>query len=124
NRRFSHRRALAFSDVVGSTSYFTRFGDVAGRALQQRHLDAIDKALPLGDGRVVDTAGDGAFLCFPDTSGAARALVAIEKTIARQNIGQPVDHRLMTRIGLHWGPVLTDGTIVTGDAVNFCSRIA
>ena len=28
------------------------------------------------------------------------------------------------RVGLHYGPVLTDGTVVSGDAVNLCARVA
>ena len=30
----------------------------------------------------------------------------------------------MVRIGLHWGPVLTDGVQCTGDAVNLSARVA
>jgi class 3 adenylate cyclase len=28
------------------------------------------------------------------------------------------------RVGLHWGPALTDGAAVTGDAVNLAARVA
>ena len=38
-RRFERNLALAFSDVVNSTTYFATFGDEAGRRLQQLHLD-------------------------------------------------------------------------------------
>ena len=34
-RRFQRPMALLFTDIVGSTAYFGRFGDVAGRQLQQ-----------------------------------------------------------------------------------------
>jgi hypothetical protein len=34
-RRFERSMALAFSDIVGSTRYFARFGDEAGCRLQQ-----------------------------------------------------------------------------------------
>ena len=43
--RFERRRALVFSDVVGSTPYFARFGDEAGRQLQQRHVDLLNAAI-------------------------------------------------------------------------------
>ena len=29
------------------------------------------------------------------------------------------EHQLIVRVGLHWGPALTDGASVTGDSVNF-----
>ncbi|HXJ19470.1 MAG TPA: hypothetical protein VMT03_04485, partial [Polyangia bacterium] len=61
-RRFEQQVALGFSDIVGSTPYFARFGDEAGRKLQQRHYDFVQRATAATGGRVVDTAGDGVFL--------------------------------------------------------------
>ena len=43
-RRFERYMALAFSDIVGSTPYFARFGDAAGRQLQQLHFDLLAAA--------------------------------------------------------------------------------
>jgi class 3 adenylate cyclase len=123
-RRFERRMALAFSDIVGSTPYFQRFGDQAGRKLQQRHTDILQAVLPKHDGRIVDTAGDGAFTCFMSVDGAARALIETLTTAAKDNSTLPPEHHLSLRMGIHWGPVLTDGTVVTGDAVNLCSRVA
>ncbi len=123
-RRFEKRLALVFSDVVGSTPYFARFGDEAGRKLQQRHFDLLQSAITPEGGRVVDTAGDGAFLCFESTTSAARAMVQLQRAIVRDNDNRAQDHRLHVRVGLHVGPVLTDGQQVSGDAVNFCSRVA
>jgi class 3 adenylate cyclase len=123
-RRFEKRLALVFSDVVGSTPYFARFGDEAGRKLQQRHYDLVTAAITPEGGRVVDTAGDGVFLCFESVTAAARAMVALQRSIVRDNDSRAADHRLNLRIGIHAGPVLTDGVLVSGDAVNFCSRVA
>jgi class 3 adenylate cyclase len=123
-RRFEKRLALVFSDVVGSTPYFARFGDEAGRKLQQRHYDFVATAITPEGGRVVDTAGDGVFLCFESVTAASRAMVAMQRSIVRDNDSRAAEHRLHVRIGLHVGPVLTDGQLVSGDAVNFCSRVA
>ena len=123
-RRFEKRLALVFSDVVGSTPYFARFGDEAGRKLQQRHYDLVNAAITPEGGRVVDTAGDGVFLCFESVTTAARAMVALQRSIVLDNDSRAADHRLNLRIGIHVGPVLTDGVLVSGDAVNFCSRVA
>jgi class 3 adenylate cyclase len=123
-RRFEKLLAVVFSDVVGSTPYFARFGDEAGRTLQQRHLDLLHRAIEPREGRVVDTAGDGAFVAFPKADGAADALVELQKAITDDNLSRAHEHQLSVRMGLHFGPVLTDGTVVTGDAVNFCARVA
>lgn len=122
-RRFEKRLALVFSDVVGSTPYFARFGDEAGRKLQQRHTDLVAHAIASG-GRIVDTAGDGVFVCFEDVTKAVRAMVALLRSIVDDNDARAVEHRLHVRIGIHAGPALTDGTLVSGDAVNFASRVA
>lgn len=123
-RRFEQHLALAFSDVVGSSAYFARFGNEAGRALQLRHVDLLSAAIAPHAGRIVDTAGDGAFLCFPDVVDAARALVDLQDRVALDNEGRAAEHRLELRIGLHHGRVLTDGQLVSGDAVNLCARVA
>ncbi len=123
-RRFEKKLALAFSDVAGSTAYFSKYGDEAGRKLQQRHIDLIQRVLPKAEGRIVDTAGDGAFLCFPALNGAARAMVELQRQISIDNDSRPPEHRLQVRIGLHFGPALTDGTLVSGDSVNFSARVA
>jgi class 3 adenylate cyclase len=122
-RKFERRLALAFSDVVGSTAYFARFGDNAGRALQQRHFDMLGQVLPPAEGRIVDTAGDGAFMCFPTADQAVEALGSLQTKLVALNASRAADHHLRVRVGIHFGPALTDGTVVTGDAVNLCSRV-
>ena len=124
HRRFGRSLALVFTDVEGSTAYFARFGDEAGRALQQRHLDLLQVCLDKHGGKLVDTAGDGAFTFFEQVENACAAMRELQSSIAKQNVSRPPEHHLKVRSGIHWGPVLTDGRIVTGDSVNFCSRVA
>lgn len=122
-RKFERRVALAFSDVVGSTNYFASFGDRAGRALQQRHIDLLNEVLPPFAGRIVDTAGDGAFMCFPTADQAIESLSLAQEKIVETNATRPPEHHLLVRIGIHFGPALTDGVVVTGDSVNLCARV-
>jgi class 3 adenylate cyclase len=122
-RKFERRVALAFSDVVGSTNYFAKFGDRAGRALQQRHIDMLEEQLPATSGRIVDTAGDGAFMCFPSAEQAIEALSTLQTKLVELNASRAPEHHLLVRIGIHFGPALTDGTVVTGDSVNLCARV-
>jgi len=123
-RRFETSMALAFSDIVDSTAYFSRFGDPAGRQLQQLHFDLLTNALPVSGGRIVDTAGDGAFACFPSAVAAAEAMTALLHGISSANVHRSREQQLTVRIGLHWGHVPSDGNQVTGDAVNLCARLA
>jgi class 3 adenylate cyclase len=123
-RRFERHVALVFSDIVGSTPYFARFGDAAGRQLQQLHIDLLGRCLPAREGRIVDTAGDGAFLVFPSATAATEALIEFQQLVSRENATRARDHQLQVRIGMHWGAVLTDGVVVSGDSVNLAARVA
>lgn len=123
-RRFEKRLALVFSDMVGSTPYFATFGDEAGRKLQQRHTDLVSQVTTPAGGRIVDTAGDGVFLCFEDVTLAVRAMVELQRAIMVDNEARAAEHRLHVRVGVHFGSALTDGQLVSGDAVNFASRVS
>jgi class 3 adenylate cyclase len=124
SRRFETSAAVCFTDIAGSTAYFARFGDALGRQLQQLHIDSLERVLATHDGRLVDTAGDGAVSIFKSASDAAAAMCALQLDLNGANIHRERDHQLVLRVGLHWGRVLTDGVQVTGDVMNLCSRIA
>lgn len=124
SRRFETSAAICFTDIVGSTPYFARFGDVAGRQMQQLHIDQLSRVLADHGGRIVDTAGDGAVTFFPSANAAAAAMCQLQHQLSDENAHRERDHQLVLRIGLHWGRVLTDGVQVTGDVMNLCSRIA
>jgi class 3 adenylate cyclase len=123
-RRFERTLLMAFSDIVGSTPYFARFGDAVGRQLHQLHVDLLGQAAADAQGRIVDAVGDGVFCVFPGAAEGVRGLVAFQQALARENAVRAREHQLAVRIGLHWGPVLTDGTIVTGDSVHVAARVA
>jgi class 3 adenylate cyclase len=113
-RRFEKPLCVAFSDVVGSSGYTAKHGDEAGRMLAQRHVDLITEATSAHRGRIVDTAGDGAFCVFESVSDGVNALAALHREVGGA---------FAIRTAVHHGRVLTDGTVVSGDAVNFCARV-
>jgi len=122
--RFERSLLMAFSDIVGSTPYFARFGDAVGRQLHQLHFDLLGQAATDAQGRIVDAVGDGVFCVFPGAEAGVRGIVAFQQAMARENGARAREHQLTVRIGLHWGSVLTDGTLVTGDSVHVAARVA
>jgi class 3 adenylate cyclase len=123
-RRFERSLLMVFSDIVGSTPYFARFGDAVGRQLHQLHFDLLGESFGRAEGRLVDAAGDGAFCVFPSAEAGIRGVVAFQEAMARENATRARAHQLSVRIGMHWGSVLTDGAAVTGDAVHVAARVA
>ena len=122
-RRFEQRLALLFTDVVGSTAYISRYGDVAGRDLLQRHHRLLRRVIDEVGGRIVDTAGDGAFCALKTARDGAVALVRFHNGVLEDNASVASVHRLRVRSALHWGPVLVDGDHVTGRAVHTTARL-
>jgi class 3 adenylate cyclase len=123
-RRFERSLLMVFSDIVGSTAYFARFGDAVGRQLHQLHFDLLAQAFGASEGRVVDAVGDGVFCVFPSPEAGIRGVIGFEKALASQNVSRAREHQLSVRIGMHWGSVLTDGQAVTGDSVHVAARVA
>ena len=113
--RFEKPLCVVFSDVVGSSGYTSKHGDEAGRMLQQRHVDLVTEATAKHHGRIVDTAGDGAFCAFDTVGDAMTALAGLHRE---------VQGAFGIRTAVHHGRVLTDGTVVSGEVVNFCARVA
>ncbi len=122
-RRFQRDKSLVFTDVVDSTGAFVRHGNAAGRALLQRHLAVLQEVTTPTGGRIVDTAGDGAFTVFDTVHAATVSLISLQQKLLRDNIERPSHQRVSVRCAVHWGSVLTDGTTVTGDAVHTAARV-
>ena len=123
-RRFERHAALVFSDIVESTTYFARFGDEAGHRLQQQHFDMLGESIGGTEGKIVDTVGDGALLCFSRVEEAVHSLLRFKQLLRRSSFELSPAQQWSTRIGVHWGTVLTDSHLVAGDAVNLCAKIA
>lgn len=123
-RRFEKWLAIIFSDIVGSTAYFQRYGDQAGRQIHQQHLDLLAANLEGSDGRIVDTAGDGALLAFTRIEDATEFSIRFHRARWHAYRSTLPEHRWQTRTCIHWGPTLTDGTTVAGDTVNLCAKLA
>jgi class 3 adenylate cyclase len=122
-RRFERPLALCFSDIVGSTQYFARFGDEAGQRLQQQHVDLLSEALTGTDGRIIHTAGDGALLAFSQVESAVDTIVKFRVALWKLSCRLSAEQQWTVRSAIHWGPVLTDGAVIAGDTVNLCSKI-
>jgi class 3 adenylate cyclase len=120
-----HTRAvtLLFTDIVGSTQYYERMGDIAGRQMIQEHNDLLFPILERAGGRVVKTIGDSIMASFDDPLAAVRCAIAMQKALHARNAGAAGANPLRVRMGLHWGTAVVDGKDLYGDAVNTAARV-
>src|SRR5437867_5266382 len=122
-RRHKKELTILFTDVVGSTTYFDRFGDTAGLLLIQRHDDLVAGAVQEFQGVVIKTIGDSVMAEFPEPLLAVRAAVEIQQRVFRHNQSLLESQRLQLRAGINCGVGFRRGTDFLGDAVNVAARI-
>jgi adenylate cyclase len=115
--------AVLFADVSGSTRLYETLGDERALAAVGRCLGLARAACEGYGGRVIKTIGDEVMVAFTAADAAAQAAADLQARIAAEPAPGP--HRLMMRIGFHFGPALwgTDGDVY-GDSVNVAARLA
>ena len=122
-RRHQTAFSVLFTDVVGSTSYFEKYGDIDGMAMLSRHETLARKCIEEQGGRVIKNIGDSVMAEFSDAAAAARAAVEIQRRLLRLNQTLPERERLQIRIGINHGTGFRHEGDVFGDVVNVAARI-
>ena len=118
--RFS---AVMFTDIKGSTAYYSESGDVAGRRKVQHHDEVTYPIVAQHGGEVLDHTGDGLLAVFDEPADACRAGVQMMEEVDRQNAGLPPSDELHIRVALHAGVGIREHDRMFGSIVNTCSRI-
>jgi len=114
---------ILFTDVVGSTAYFDRYGDTAGVVMLERHTELATGAVAEFQGTLIKTIGDSVMADFPDPVHGVRAAVEIQRRLLRLNQTLPESDRVQLRIGINAGHGIRRGNDIFGDAVNVAARI-
>lgn len=115
--------SVLFTDVVGSTSYFERHGDIAGLAMVTRYADLASEAVVEQGGRPVKTIGDAVMAEFSEAQQAVRAGVEIQRRLLQLNATLPEQSRLQLRVGIHLGKCFRKDSDLYGEGVNNAARV-
>jgi pimeloyl-ACP methyl ester carboxylesterase len=107
---------VMFVDIAGSTERAAALGDARWRDLLTAFHQAVRQELERHRGRLIDTAGDGAFASFDGPARAIRCASAIRDRAA--TLGVPV------RAGLHTGECEIAGEKLAGVAIHIGARVA
>ncbi len=115
--------SVLFTDVVGSTAYFERYGDIAGLAMVTRYADLANEVVRELGGRPVKTIGDAIMAEFSDAGGAVRAGVEIQRRLLQLNATLAQQSRLQLRVGIHHGKCFREKDDLYGEGVNVAARV-
>ena len=121
--RYQRLLTIMFTDIVGSTSYFERHGDLMGMVLLQRVEGILRPLVVKNDGVVVKTIGDAIMAYFENPIQAVRCGVAMQRALTTENRSVSEKEPVHIRVAINLGMAILRGNDVFGDVVNVCSRI-
>jgi class 3 adenylate cyclase len=115
--------AILAADVAGYSRLMSR--DEAGTLarLQTHRSEVIDPSVETHHGRIVKLMGDGMLAEFDSVVEAVDCAVEVQRSMAKRNRGAPEDCRMLLRIGIHLGDIITEGDDIYGDGVNIAARL-
>lgn len=116
------KMAVLFTDVVGSSGYFKKYGDLAGREMLRRHQELASGPVADYGGAVVKVLGDSVMAYFTDPEEALKAAVKIQQQFFRNNESKNSKDHISVRIGLHYGDGIVDKGDIYGDVVNITAK--
>jgi len=113
---------VLFTDIVESTKYWDKFGDVQGRLMVDRHNRILFPLVARFKGRIIKTIGDSIMAAFSKPEYAIEAAVAMQQAMAMERQGDDT-FKIQIRIGIHTGDAIVEKGDVYGDLVNVTARI-
>lgn len=121
--RFRRNVAVMFTDIKGSTSYFEKYGDIAGLLMVSECNEKLRNAVERHGGRMVKTIGDAIMASFDDCAEAVQAAIDMQRDLREFNRTKSQQDRVSVRIGLNYGSGIVKSNDVFGDVVNVASRV-
>jgi adenylate cyclase len=115
---------VVFADLAGSTRIYEALGNAAAAEAIARLTQWIGGVCEAHGGRAVKMLGDGVLAVFPQAPAAVAAMVALQRTHARQLPDWPNHIRMRLQVGVAAGEVIEVDGDCYGDAVNVASRLA
>jgi DNA-binding NarL/FixJ family response regulator/class 3 adenylate cyclase len=108
---------IMFTDVVGSTTLYDRYGDDEADARRARHFAVMREVVAAHEGREIKSTGDGLMVAFSSAVAAVRCAVALQRATTGADDGLDV------RIGVDDGEPLSEGGDLYGTPVIVASRL-
>lgn len=121
--KYQRLLTIMFTDIVGSTSYFERHGDVMGMLLLQKTEAVLRPQVLAHDGTVVKTIGDSIMAYFETPVQAVECGMEMQRALEEYNRKSAESEPVQIRVAINLGMAILRDKDVYGDVVNVCSRI-
>jgi TolB-like protein/class 3 adenylate cyclase len=115
--------AVLAADIAGYSLLMGRDEEGTLSRLKAFRKTLVDPTITAHRGRIVKTTGDGMLVEFASAVDAARCAVEVQRGVAVQNAGVPLNARIEFRIGIHVGDIIFDDNDIFGDGVNIAARL-
>jgi adenylate cyclase len=90
--------------------------DEAGTLAQLKSIrkELIDPKIAEHRGRLVKTTGDGLLMEFSSVTDGVQGAIEIQEALAERNSAVPTDRRLLFRMGINLGEIITEDEDIYG----------
>jgi adenylate cyclase len=115
--------AVLAADVAGYSRLMG--GDEEGTLTRLKAVrkTRVDPQIDHYRGRIVKTTGDGLLVEFASAVDAVRCAIEIQTGMMAENADVPQDRRIIFRIGIHVGDIISEDNDIFGDGVNIAARL-
>ncbi len=110
------------ADVEGYTRLMRADEEATLKTLGE-YREITEALIARHDGRIFSTGGDSVLAEFGSAVEAVRCAISWQEEIASRNAEQADDRKLMFRIGINVGDVMTRDDDLFGDGVNVAARL-
>ena len=115
--------AILAADVEGYSRLMGVDEDRTLLALNAHRNEWIEPCIAAHRGRLVKSTGDGFLVEFASVVDAVRCAIAFQDGMSTRNAAEPIDRRILFRIGVNLGDVIVQDDDIFGDGVNIAARL-
>ncbi|MBN1624884.1 MAG: adenylate/guanylate cyclase domain-containing protein, partial [Deltaproteobacteria bacterium] len=114
--------SVLFTDIVGSSSFFKKHGNVSGRSMLRLHQDMASPLIAEFGGAVVKLLGDSVMAYFLDPMDAFKSAIKIQQKFKDYNKIRPDNEHIHIRLCVHYGEGIIEDKDIFGDVVNMAAK--
>jgi TolB-like protein/class 3 adenylate cyclase len=114
--------AILAADVAGYSRHTER-NEEASTATLSVHRAVVEESIAAHKGHIFTRAGDGVVAEFSSVVEAIRCAIEIQKEIGVRNASVPETERMLFRIGVNLGDVISEDNNCYGTGVNVAARL-